>query len=148
MSFIKIRVMKDIGTFETKILRNVDEMFRLISPRFTMSERMWSPQIDVYEAPGEIVVLVELAGVKREHLHLEIGLRTLKISGVRKERAVTEQTRYRIAEIPYGYFERSLSFPVPVDADTASASYTDGLLRIAIAKLPLDKVHKVLIQKD
>lgn len=146
MSFIKIRISEDLGKIETELMRNIDEMFRLISPRFNPCERVWSPQIDIYDAPGEIIVLIDVAGVKIEQVHVEIGRRILKISGVRRERPVTKQARYRLAEIPYGYFERILPLPVQVDADSAAASYTDGLLQISVAKLPLDKVHKILIQ--
>jgi len=148
MSLIKIRIREDIGQIETELRRSIDEVFLLVSPRFNPCERVWSPHIDVYEASGEITVLIDVAGVKKEHIHLEVGRRTLKISGVRREQPFTRQTRYRLAEIRYGYFERSLSFPVPVDADSAAASYTDGLLQITIAKLPLDRVHKITIQND
>ena len=148
MTFIKIRIMEDLGKIETELLRSIDEMFNLASPRFSPCERVWSPQIDVCETPGEIIVLVDVAGIKKEHVLVEIGHRTLKISGMRQERPVAKQTRYRLAEIPYGYFERHLSFSVPVDADSASASYTDGLLQISIAKLPLNKVRKITIQND
>jgi HSP20 family protein len=148
MSLIKIRIREDIGQIETELRRSIDEVFRLVSPRFNPCERVWSPHIDVYEAPGEIIVLIDVAGVKKEHIHVEIGRRTLKISGVRREKLFTRQTRYRLAEIPYGYFERSLSFPVPVDADSAEASYMDGLLQITIGKLPPDRVHKITIRND
>lgn len=140
MSLIKIIIRKDIEKIETELRRSIDEMFQLVSPSFYPCERLWSPHVDVCEAPGEIIVLIDVAGVKKEHIHVEIGRRTLKIYGVRRERTLTRQTKYRLAEIPYGYFERSLSFSVPVDADSAAASYTDGLLQITIAKLPLDRV--------
>jgi HSP20 family protein len=148
MSFIKIRITKDLGNIETELRKSIDEMFRLVSPRFKPCERLWAPQIDIYEAPAEIVVIIDVAGVKREHIHVEIGRRTLKISGVRRENPITKQARYRLAEIPYGYFERTLSLPAQVDADCATATYTDGFLYISIAKLPLDRVHKIPIEND
>lgn len=148
MSYIKIRVTDDIGKIGNELISSIDEMFRLMSPRFTLSERMWSPHIDIYEIPGEVIVLVDAAGVKKEHIHLEIGRRMLKVSGVRREQPVTKQTRYRLAEIPYGYFERSLSLPVQVDPDSASASYTDGIVQISLKRLPLEKFHRITIRND
>ncbi len=57
-------------------------------------------------------------------------------------------TRFLRAEITYGYFERKLTLPFPIDIDSVSATYTDGLLQICIAKVPLEKVHKIPIQED
>ena len=148
MNLIKIIIREDIGHIESDRRKSIDEMFRLVSPRFKPCERGWIPHVDVCDAPGEIIVLIDVAGVKKEHIHLEIGRRTLKIYGVRRESPVTKQTRYRLAEIPYGYFERTLTFSVPVDADSATATYTDGILQISIAKMPLGKNHKKPIQND
>jgi len=148
MSFIKIRIREDIEKIETELINSIGEMFRLISPRFSTRECMWKPHIDICEIAGQVVVLVDVAGVKKEHIHLEVGRRTLKISGMRRERPIAEQTRYRLAEIPYGYFERSLSLPMQVDPDSASATYTDGILQIALTKLPLNTYHKIKIKND
>jgi HSP20 family protein len=148
MNFIKIRISKDSGETENDFIRSVDEMFRLFSPRFSPCERLWTPQMDIYDSPGEIVVLIDLAGVGRENIHVEIGNRTVKISGVRRKRPVTEHARYRRAEITYGYFERTFSVPSAVDVDSAAATYADGLLQISINKLPLDRGRKILIQSD
>jgi HSP20 family protein len=148
MNFIKIRISDDIEKIETDLISSIDKMFRLISPRFSSGECMWSPHIDIYETAGEVIVLADLAGVKKEHIHLEVGRRTLKISGIRTEQPSTKQMRYRLAEISYGYFERCLSLPVQIDPNSASASYTEGILQITLAKMPLDNFHKITIQND
>jgi HSP20 family protein len=49
-------------------------------------------------------------------------------------------------EIPYGYFERSLVLPAPIDADQVDATYVDGLLQIRMAKLPLDEIRRIHVQ--
>jgi HSP20 family protein len=119
----------------------------MIGPRFGPAEYIWKPRIDIYETPGEIIVLIDIAGVRKEDIRLDIGRSTLKIYGMRREKELSRQVRYRLAEIPYGYFERSLSFPVPVDTDSAAASYRDGLLQVSIAKMSADNFHKIRIQK-
>jgi HSP20 family protein len=146
MSYIKIRIGDDIEKFGTDLISSIDEMFRLMSPRFNPGKCMWTPHIDIYETPVEITVLVDVAGVQKDHIHLEIGRRMIKISGVRREQPIPRQTKYRLAEIPYGYFERSLSLPAQIDPDASSASYMDGFLHIMLTKLPLDKYHKIKIQ--
>ena len=122
-------------------------LFRSINPLSTHFQQVWKPQIDVCETPEEIVVLADIAGVAREELHVEIGRRTVKISGRRRGKPLMENTRYSLAEIPYGYFERSLTIPAPIEMEIVSATYTDGLLQIRMPKAPLNKVHKIPIQK-
>ncbi|OIP88922.1 MAG: hypothetical protein AUK24_07210 [Syntrophaceae bacterium CG2_30_49_12] len=147
MDYIEISFTTDLGEIDTDLRRTVDEMFILINPLATHFQRMWRPQIDVCETPDEIVVLADIAGVVREELHVEIGRRTLKISGRRRERPLVENTRYSLAEIPYGYLERSLTLPAPIEMESVYATYTDGLLQIRMPKAPLNKVHKIPIQK-
>ena len=147
MDYIEISFTADLGTIDTDFRRTIDEMFLLINPLSTHSQQMWRPPIDVYETSDEIVILTDIAGVNREELHVEIGPRTVKISGRRRERPLRENMRYSLAEIPYGYFERSLALPAPIEMETVSAAYADGLLQIRMQKAPLNKVHKVPIQK-
>lgn len=147
MDYVEISFTADLGEIDTDFRRTIDEMFLLINPLATHFQQVWRPQIDVCETPEEIVVLADIAGVVREELHVEIGRRTVKISGRRREGPLMENTRYSLAEIPYGYFERSLTLPVLIEMETASATYTDGLLQIRMPKAPLNKVHKIPIQK-
>jgi len=102
--------------------------------------------MDMYEAATEIILLVEVAGVRREDLHLEVSSDTLTISGRRAEPPLESSARFRMAEIPFGPFERRLTLPAPVDADTVRATYANGLLIIRMSKRPLDRVHRVLVQ--
>jgi HSP20 family protein len=143
MHTIQIRFGEDFGRPESDPRRIIDEMFNLINPRYNACHRIWRPQMDIYESPGEIILVVEIAGAKREDLHVEIGRKTVKMSGRRRVRPLSEDARYRLVEIPYGYFERSLILPAPIDADQVDATYIDGLLQIRMAKLPVDTTRKI-----
>ncbi|MHB9098216.1 MAG: Hsp20/alpha crystallin family protein, partial [Syntrophales bacterium] len=124
----------------------LDEMLRVANPRFTLSRHQWRPQIDIYETGAEIVVQAEIAGIRSEEIHLEIGPRSVKISGIRESCPRGGDARYRLAEIPCGYFERILTLPAPIDTETAAAVYRDGLLEIRLTKRPLDRIQKISIQ--
>jgi HSP20 family protein len=146
MHTIKIRFGEDPGKPDSDPRRIIDEMFNLVNPRYNACHRIWRPQMDVYEAPGEIILVVEIAGARLEDLHVEIGRKTVKISGRRRVRPLSEDARYRLVEIPYGYFERSLVLPAPIDTDHVDATYVDGLLQIRMTKLPVDITRKIHIQ--
>ena len=80
---------------------------------FLSSERSWSPQMDIYETPEEIIVLAEIAGVDKDDLEVEINTKAVRISGCRSELPRTGNATFRLAEIQYGPFERILFLPAP-----------------------------------
>jgi len=148
MDFIKIRFGDDLGMADTEIQGTaVEGVLRLFDPTYVLHRRAWKPPVNIYETAEEITIVAELAGVKDEDIHLEISRRTVKIAGKRMERYRMKNSRYRLAEITYGYFERALSLSIPIDTDGVSATYNDGMLEIHIPKLPPErKIRRIIIQ--
>jgi HSP20 family protein len=146
MNCIKIRFINNPEDVESEFRRSVEEMVRAAQPRFTLSRQRWRPQIDIYETRDDIVILAEVAGVPREEIHLEVGPKTVRLSGIRDGGTQGESGRYRLAEIPCGRFERDIALSVPVDTETATALYRDGILEIRLAKRPPDRIYKIDIQ--
>lgn len=134
MDFIKIRFTNHFDQTGSSASRLTEDLFRLINPLFTLSERTLKPQIDVYESLEEIIICAEIAGVDKEDLEVEICRNTLRIAGRRKQMRHGEKGTYRLVEIQYGPFERSLVLPALVDTDQVSASYVNGLLHIRLSK--------------
>jgi HSP20 family protein len=147
MDYIKIRFGNDLDKLDADFERNIEEMFRSINPRFTCTECSWTPPMDIYEAPDDILILAEMAGVNREDLDIEINSKAVKISGKRVEMPRLENATYRLAEIQCGKFERILFLPSPINTEKVTASYLDGMLQIRLAKLPLEKSHKIMISE-
>jgi len=148
MDFIKIRFGNDFLHEKSRFEKNIEEMFQSMSPIFTLSEGPWKPLMDIYEAPDEIVILAEIAGVSKEDLELEINTKAVRISGVRTCMPRMENSRFRLAEIQHGPFERVLFLPSPVDTERVSASYSNGFLEIKLAKLKFDKTRTIPIQGE
>jgi len=141
MDYIKIRFGNDFDQVE----RTVEGVFRSLSPMYSLAQRTWTPQMDIYETPEEIVIRAEIAGVDKEDLEVEISSKALKIFGSRTEPPCVENATYRLAEIQYGKFERILYLPTPIETDTVSTTYTNGFLEIILTKAPTDKTHKIPI---
>jgi HSP20 family protein len=95
----------------------------------------FSPSVDVYYCgePQRAIVKVDLAGVELSEVGIEVSGRHLAIVGERHVQE-TEGRVYQQIEIPSGEFRRVVEFQVEVDAEGASATYEDGILRI---ELPL-----------
>jgi HSP20 family protein len=91
----------------------------------------FSPNVDVYYCgdPQRAIVKVDLAGVELSQVGIEVSGRHLAITGERHVQE-TEGRVYQQIEIPSGQFRRVVELQVEVDADRASATYEEGILRI------------------
>jgi len=146
MEYIKIRFLDDFGHIGSKFEKTIEDMFRSMSPAFTLAERTWKPPMDMNDTPEEVVIVAEIPGVDKDDLEVEISSKAVRIQGNRFARHCSGDATYRLAEIQYGRFERVLFLPAPIDPEVVSAAYQNGLLEIRLAKLPTEKTHKIPIQ--
>ena len=98
------------------------------------SDVAWIPRVDVNESDKEITIDVELPGIDRKDVKVEVRDNTLTISGERKSERKTEEENCCVAERHYGRFERSFTLTDTVDANNISAKYKDGVLSLALPK--------------
>ena len=63
MEYIKIRLLDDFGHVGSKLEKTIDDMFRSVSPGFTLAERTWKPPMDMNETPEEVIIVAEVPGV-------------------------------------------------------------------------------------
>lgn len=112
--------------------------------------RGFSPNVDVYYCgePQRAVVKVDLAGINLEEVGIEVSGRQLAIVG---ERPVQEMEGrvYQQVEIPSGPFRRIVELQVDVDAERATATYDDGVLRIELPlRDPAETTRRVPIGRE
>jgi len=88
------------------------------------------PPISVWERKDEIVVAVEMAGVKKEGLHVECRGRLVHVTGQR--RRPRESGRLIAAEHPLGPFQRVIPLPEGATAPDLEVQITDGLVELRI----------------
>jgi HSP20 family protein len=112
--------------------------------------RGFTPNVDVYYCgdPQRAVVKVDLAGVELDEVGIEVGTRQLAIVGERQVQE-TEGRVYQQVEIPSGPFRRVVELQVDVDAERATATYEDGVLRIELPlRDPSETTHRIPIGRD
>ena len=96
----------------------------------------WTPMADLYETADRFVLTVEVPGLSRTDVHIELHDDTLVLRG---ERAVVDcPERFHQLERGHGQFARSFRFSQPVDADGVTADLTDGVLTINVPKAAVD----------
>jgi HSP20 family protein len=94
----------------------------------------WSPLADFVETGEAYVFEIELSGVKRGDVRLELMGARLMISGERRSDGQDAGVTHHLVERPRGWFSRSFDLPGDVDADRAFASFGDGLLTVTLPK--------------
>lgn len=95
---------------------------------------VFKPPADVLLCGGELVVVMELAGIRREDIRLATGEDELVVQGRRREPVELVAERYLSLEIATGDFERRVPLPAGLRLDSVSANYRDGFLVIRIPR--------------
>ncbi len=94
----------------------------------------WSPALDVTQDKENLYVKVELPGVKKEEIEISLHDGQLTLSGERKEEKRESEGETFRSERTFGKFHRTVSLPVPVDAQRVKATYRDGILQVELPK--------------
>jgi HSP20 family protein len=94
----------------------------------------WQPRVDMCETPEAIIVEVELPGVQREDVRIEIEGDFLHITGERHTTAEHQRRNYYRLERHYGHFARQLPLPGTVDRTGIRAEFDAGILIITLPK--------------
>jgi HSP20 family protein len=89
---------------------------------------------DLFEDDSRLVVRVEVPGMEKEDLAIEVVDDNLVISGEKRFERESTEGRWRVMQCAYGSFRRVVPLPVPVLADQAKAAYRNGVLRIELPK--------------
>ncbi len=114
----------------------------------------WVPNTDVYTTDNGLVIKVELAGMRSEHLEIMVEGNRLRISGNRPDGCRSPKAHFLVMEINYGPFESILEVPPGYDLSQAKAAYLNGFLRIDVpvtvrpsksAKVPIAEGDSSLI---
>ena len=115
----------------------VDLLNRMLDTAFggeALAQGAWVPPVDIYEsAEKDVIVKVDLPGIKRDEIKVTFENQVLSIEGQRQAGVQNENDRAHRLERGHGAFRRSFTLPATVDAARVDASYQDGVL---VVKLP------------
>ena len=92
----------------------------------------WMPPVEVEEKEGRFLVRVELPGMRKEDVKVDLAEGLLTIEGERKHEEERKEKDYYRTERSYGRFARTITLPAEAQVDTATASFADGVLEIAM----------------
>ena len=116
------------------------ETIRTVGWQVTSS--LWSPPTDVYDTESELVIRLEVAGMRESDFEITFNSGILLVRGVRSD--TPERRGYHQMEIHFGKFSTSIGVREPIDLDASVAEYKDGFL---VIRMPKAKSTEVKIEE-
>lgn len=92
------------------------------------------PIVNTREDDSSYFIDVDLPGIKKEDINIDIHEHSLTISGERKTKEEVKEEDYHKIETTFGKFERVFTLPKNIDIENITASNENGVLEIVIPK--------------
>lgn len=103
----------------------------------------WAPAVDLCETQDSFVFTVELPGLARDQVRIDVHENKLTLQGRREARVSCES--YLQVERGHGEFCRTFLMPHAVNAEGVTADLVDGVLTITVPKNPADAPRRVVV---
>ncbi len=136
-----------------KVQQGMNKIFKESMRRvknYQQSGKSFEPDADFLEQNGQYVLKVDLPGMQKDQINIEVAENAIALSGERKtERQVkTDKEGSFQFERSSGSFYRRLSLPADADSDKIQAKYENGVLEVSMPKLKSSSPEKkkVVIQ--
>jgi len=146
------------GPMTGKLGDEIERVFdRFLAPRFLTEPLLpdypfeglgteWIPVLDVVENATEFIVKLEIPGVHKENLDLNLTGQFLKITGKREMATEIPSEAFLVKERVYGKFVRTVRLPVPVVENKVVATYEEGMLVVHLPKATPAPANKIMIK--
>eukprot|EP01133_Synstelium_polycarpum_P003670 gene3670-4224_t len=105
----------------------------MTSTATAQGESTWSPTVKCQETETEYITIVELPGMKKEQINIEVKGRKLIISGE------------KLVGFPLGKFSTKIKAPRDTNIQTTKAAFQDSILTLTTPKI-IQETHKICIQ--
>lgn len=135
--------MRSLSPWSGGIEEFINEFDRGLIPAPLLRARAdFTPALDMRETDEAYLLCVDLPGMKKSEIRLDIAENVLTIAGERRREATGEG---RYSERSFGQFERTVGFPANVNAEKIEAHFTDGVLEITVPKSESARTHSIKI---
>ena len=127
------------------------ELSRLMNGLFEGNGRQtqaWVPTLDVWETENEIVYALDLPGISKDKIAIEVEDGSLTVAATRERESSIDKGRFHRLERRTGTFSRSVGLPQGVSEDAIKASYDHGVLEVRVPKPEQPKPKRIEISVE
>jgi HSP20 family protein len=118
------------------------------APSKELSKYEFNPSCEVKEDKNAFYLRVDLPGVPKDNIKIDLHENRLTLSGERSEEKKTDEkeSKTHFSEMFYGSFSRTMTFPVAVDAEKTEAKYDHGVLTMTIPKKMVSNARQISVK--
>lgn len=146
MALIHWEPSQEVGALQ----REVNRLFDNFMAPLTRQEQGWAfiPSVEIDDMPESVILRLEIPGMKKDDLNIEVSADSVSISGERQSRSETKDDGTVRSEFRYGKFHRTIPLSTHVNPKDCRAEYREGILRISLPKVEEEKKKTVKVEVD
>ena len=139
-----LRMLDSIGKGEDLFSTIADDFFHFhgFSPFKGLSNPDFSPALDFIDKEKEYLIKLEIPGIEKNEVEVEIDDNILIIKGEKKTESKEENDEMYVCERTYGAFRRELQLPTNCNKEKIEANYKDGILSLSLPKTEIKEKEK------
>lgn len=146
MALVRWDPFRNIATLQDRINRLFDDAFPGRSEGDeNLALSAWRPQVDIFETEDGVVIHVDLPGVEKSEVAVEVKDNLLTIRGHRKSDSTVEENSYYRRERSFGNFQRSFTMRSVIAPDRIKASFKNGVLTIRLPKIEEERPRQISV---
>lgn len=135
MSLVRWDPFRNMATLQDRINRLFEDAFpRAAEGDEELSASAWHPLVDIFETEQGVSILVDLPGVSKEDVSVEVKENVLTIRGERKFDQTVADDRYYRRERAFGTFQRSFATHTIISPGEIKATFKNGVLKVEVPK--------------
>jgi len=130
--------MKRIQNEMANLMRDFFESTKYLKSALPIRE----PPVELRETKDNLIIYVELPGVDKKDIQLDLTDNTLEIKVEKRTNTKIKKENIIKSERSYTGYYRSITLPCKVDNKNVKATFNNGLLEIILPKVEKKKVKK------
>lgn len=146
MSLSIFKPMDDISILNREMNRLFNGLkHRNFDNEESIDEQIWTPKVNISENSDHYNLELDLPGMSKEDIQINLKDNSLQIEGERKEIEEHKDRNWVRREAYYGKFFRSFILPKDVDASKTEANFKNGVLSVSLTKREESKPKQISI---
>ncbi|MBT8399441.1 MAG: Hsp20/alpha crystallin family protein [Rhodothermia bacterium] len=137
------RAITPLRNLRREVDRLFSDVFSSVGDGEELMSDVWAPRMDMSEKDDTYVIRMDVPGVSRDGIKVDVTDHELTVSGERKETKRDEDENFLRVERTFGSFYRSVRLPKMADAEKVRATFKDGELIVRVPKVEEMKPRKI-----
>ena len=115
-------------------MNRLDDLFDSMIYKTLERNQNWTPEVSIFENDKLYTVTMDIPGVEKKDVNIEVEGSCLTVSGKRDEKNEKDMSLY-YSQTRYGNFSRTFNLPEEIGVEKISAKYKNGTLILTLPKM-------------